>query len=91
MRADILATDRQLVLIANDDLIAGILNRNGLLTGHGSRWKRERVTALRSHHKIPVFRPAPDGNGPWLNLNRWRAFSVGDVVLILELTHALEL
>jgi hypothetical protein len=30
--ADILAAVRQLVLIANDDLIAGILNRNGLVT-----------------------------------------------------------
>lgn len=59
---------RHLVLIASDDLIAGILNRNSLLTGHGNRWTRERVTALRSHHKIPVFRPAPDGNEPWLNL-----------------------
>jgi hypothetical protein len=59
-----------LVLIASDDLIAGILNRNGLLTGHGNRWTRERVTAHRSHHKIPVFRPAPDGNEPWLNLNK---------------------
>jgi hypothetical protein len=68
--ADILAAVRQLVLIANDDLIAGILNRNGLVTGHGNRWTRERVSALRSHHKIPVFRPAPDGNEPWLNLNK---------------------
>ena len=66
--ADIIAAVRQLVLIANDDLIAGILNRNGLLTGHGNRWTRERVTALRSHHKIPVFRPASDGIEPWLNL-----------------------
>jgi hypothetical protein len=56
------------VLIANDDLIAGILNRNGLVTGYGNRWTRERVTAHRSHHKIPVFRPAPDGKEPWLNL-----------------------
>ena len=68
--ADIIAAVRQLVLIANDDLIAGILNRNGLVTGHGNRWTRERVTALRSHHKIPVFRPAPDGNEPWLNLTK---------------------
>ena len=68
--ADMLAAVRQLVLIANDDLIAGILNRNGLMTGHGNRWTRERVSALRSHHKIPVFRPAPDGNEPWLNLNK---------------------
>jgi hypothetical protein len=45
--ADMLAAVRQLVVIANDDLIAGILNRNGLVTGHGNRWTRERVTALR--------------------------------------------
>jgi Recombinase zinc beta ribbon domain len=68
--ADIIAAIRQLVLIASDDLIAGILNRNGLVTGHGNRWTRERVTAHRSHHKIPVFRPALDGNEPWLNLNK---------------------
>ena len=68
--ADIIAAMRQLVLIASDDLIAGILNRNGLVTGHGNRWTRERVTAHRSHHRIPVFRPAPDGNEPWLNLNK---------------------
>ena len=67
---DIIAAVRQLVLIAGDDLIAGILNRNGLTTGHGNRWTRERVTSLRSHHRIPVHRPAPDGCEPWLNLSR---------------------
>lgn len=67
---DIIAAVRQLVLIVNDDLIAGILNRNGLTTGHGNRWTRERVTSLRSHHQIPVHRPAPDGREPWLNLSR---------------------
>ena len=41
---------RQLVLIANDNLIAGILNRNGLATGYGNRWTRER--ALRCAHII---------------------------------------
>jgi hypothetical protein len=51
-------------------LIAGILNRNGLTTGNGNRWTRERVTALRSYHKIPVFRPAEDGEEPWLNLSK---------------------
>jgi DNA invertase Pin-like site-specific DNA recombinase len=65
---EIITAVRHLALIASDDLIAGILNRNGLLTGHGNRWTRERVTALRSHHRIPVFRPAPDGIEPWLNL-----------------------
>jgi DNA invertase Pin-like site-specific DNA recombinase len=67
---DIIAAVRHLVLIANDDLIAGILNRNGLLTGHGNRWTRERVTSLRSHHRIPVFKPAGDGIEPWLNLSK---------------------
>jgi hypothetical protein len=68
--ADIIAAVRQLALIANDDLIAGILNRNGLVTGHGNRWTRERVTSLRSHHRIPVFKAADDGIEPWLNLSR---------------------
>jgi DNA invertase Pin-like site-specific DNA recombinase len=67
--ADVIAAVRQLVLIANDDLIAGILNRNGLVTGHGNRWTRERVTSLRSHHRIPVYKPADDGIEPWLNLS----------------------
>jgi hypothetical protein len=51
--ADVIAAARQLVLIANDDLIAGILNMNGLVTGYGNRWTRERVTSLRSYHGIP--------------------------------------
>ena len=68
--ADVIAAVRQLVLIANDDLIAGILNRNGLVTGYGNRWTRERVTSLRSHHRIPVYKPADDGIEPWLNLSK---------------------
>jgi hypothetical protein len=67
---DIITAVRQLVLIANDELIAGILNRNKLTTGHGNRWTRERVTALRSHHKIPVYCPAGEGHEPWLNLSK---------------------
>jgi hypothetical protein len=67
---DVIAAVRQLVLIANDDVIAGILNRNGLVTGYGNRWSRERVTSLRSHHRIPVYKPADDSIEPWLNLSR---------------------
>src|ERR1700729_3800364 len=67
--ADIIQAVRQLVLIASDDLIAGLLNRNGLKTGHGNRWTRERVTSLRSPHRIPVFKTADDGVEPWLNLS----------------------
>jgi DNA invertase Pin-like site-specific DNA recombinase len=68
--ADLIVAVRQLVLIANDDLIAGILNRNGLVTGHGNRWTRERVTSLRSHHRIAVYKPVGDGIEPWLNLSK---------------------
>jgi DNA invertase Pin-like site-specific DNA recombinase len=67
---DLIEAVRKLALLARDDLIAGILNRNGLTTGNGNRWTRERVTSLRSYHKIPVFCPDPDGHDPWLNLNR---------------------
>ena len=66
---DVTTAVRQLVLIANDDLIAGILNRNGLKTGNGNRWTRERVTSMRSNYRIPVFKPVEDGIEPWLNLS----------------------
>ena len=68
--ADVIVAVRQLAFIANDDLIAGILNRNSLVTGHGNRWTRERVTSLRSHHRIPLFKAADDGIEPWLNLSK---------------------
>ena len=68
--ADVIAAVRQLVLIANDNVIAGVLNRNGLVTGYGNRWTRERVTSLRSHHRIAVYKPAEDGIEPWLNLGK---------------------
>src|SRR5215467_3229406 len=71
---DVIAAVRQLVLIANDDLIAGILNRNGLVTGNGNRWTRERVTSLRSHHRIPVHKAAQDGVEPWMQLNKAAQF-----------------
>jgi hypothetical protein len=68
--SDIVAAVQKLALIATDDLIAGMLNRNKLTTGHGNRWTRERVTSLRSHHNIPVHRPADNGVEPWLNLTK---------------------
>ena len=66
---NIIEAVRRLVLIASDDLIAGLLNRNGLKTGNGNRWTRERVTSMRSNYRIPVFKPAEDGIEPWLNLS----------------------
>lgn len=68
--ADIVEAVRALALIAKDDVIAGMLNRNGLKTGKGNRWTRERVTSMRSTQRIPVHLPAEDGCEPWLNLTQ---------------------
>ena len=62
--ADIVEAVRTLALVAKDDVIAGILNRNGLRTGNGNRWTRERVTPLRSSYRIAVYRAAEDGIEP---------------------------
>ena len=75
--ADIIHAVRQLALIGSDDLIAGFLNRNGLKTGNGNRWTRERVTSMRSSYRIPVYKLAQDGIEPWLNL--------GDAARVLKI------
>ena len=61
---------RLLVRICNDDLIAGLLNRNGLRTGPGNRWTRERVTSLRSYNKIPRHCPERQRSEGWMNLTQ---------------------
>jgi hypothetical protein len=48
-------TVRVLTRIRPDEVIASVLNRNGLLTGRGNHWTQERVTSLRSHHAIPCY------------------------------------
>jgi len=67
---------RVLVRICSDDLIAGALNRAGLQTGRGNRWTMERVTALRSHHKIPCYSVERRRTEGWMNLTE-AAISVG--------------
>lgn len=59
---------RSLARICSDGLIANVLNRNNLRTGRGNFWTRERVTALRSHHEIPVYSEERRANEGWLNL-----------------------
>jgi DNA invertase Pin-like site-specific DNA recombinase len=61
-----------LARISSDDIIASVLNRNGHLTGRGNRWTRERVTALRSHHRIPCYKP--DDPQRWINLTDAAAY-----------------
>ena len=61
-----------LARISSDDIIASVLNRNGHLTGRNNRWTRERVTALRSHHRIPCYKP--DEQPSWVNLTDAAAY-----------------
>lgn len=65
---EIVGAVRVLARICSDDLIAGVLNRNGLQTGRGNRWTRERVTALRSHHEIPCYSVERRRTEGWINL-----------------------
>jgi DNA invertase Pin-like site-specific DNA recombinase len=65
---DLIAAIRVLARICSDDILASTLNRNGLQTGRGNRWTRERVTALRTHHAIPCYdRDRRESEG-WMNL-----------------------
>jgi DNA invertase Pin-like site-specific DNA recombinase len=59
---------RSLARICSDKSIASFLNRNGLRTGQGNFWTRERVTTLRSYHQIPVHDAQRCIEEGWLNL-----------------------
>lgn len=63
-----------LVRICSDEFIAGVLNRNGSKTGRGNRWTAERVTALRSYHRIPKYDSVRKQFEGWMNLTEAAAF-----------------
>lgn len=73
---DIVQAVRLLVRVCPDDLIAGVLNRNGLRTGRGNRWTQERIAALRSYRKIPSHSPEKRREEGWMNLTE-AAHSLG--------------
>lgn len=62
------AAVRSLARVCPDAFIANVLNRNGLRTGRGNFWTRERVTTLRCHHGIPVYSADRRKQEGWLNL-----------------------
>ena len=59
---------RVLARVCKDLTIAGFLNRNGLLTGRGNRWTRERVTSLRIKHGIAVCDEEKRREEGWMKL-----------------------
>jgi hypothetical protein len=71
---DIVEAVQVLGRICPDDLIAGVLNRNGLLTGRGNRWSRERVASLRSKRGFPPYCPARQQAEGWMTLTQAAAF-----------------
>jgi excisionase family DNA binding protein len=63
-----------LVRTCTDDVIAGVLNRNGMRTGHGNRWTRERVRSLRGKRGIPAHsRERQEAEG-WMTLTQAAAY-----------------
>jgi len=66
---------RILTLICTDDYIAGALNRNGLRTGRGNRWIRERVASLRVKRKIPAYSKERKQTEGWMTLTEAASFS----------------
>jgi hypothetical protein len=67
---DLVEAVRIVARICSDEMIAGILTRNGLRTGRGNRWTKERITSLRSYHEVPrhtVERQKAEG---WMNLTQ---------------------
>jgi hypothetical protein len=65
---DVIDAVRVLARICPDDLLANVLNRNGLLTGRGNRWTRERVVSLRTTHDIPCYDRDRRVSEGWMNL-----------------------
>jgi DNA invertase Pin-like site-specific DNA recombinase len=65
---DIIQAVRSLARICPDDLLASVLNRNGLLTGRGNRWTRERIVSLRTTHDIPCYDRGRRESEGWMNL-----------------------
>jgi DNA invertase Pin-like site-specific DNA recombinase len=59
---------RLLARICTDDMIASVLNRNGLVTGRNNRWTRQRVVTLRCKRGIPVHCAERQQTEGWVNL-----------------------
>ena len=67
---EVVDTIRTLAHTCTDEVIAGALNRNNLLTAHGNRWTRELVASLRSTHQIPRYTLVDEKSRDWMNLTK---------------------
>jgi DNA invertase Pin-like site-specific DNA recombinase len=72
---DLVDAVRVLALVCDDDMIAGVLNKNGLKTGRGNRWNKERVKSLRSDHDIAARGTGPERSERWMALKYAAAYT----------------
>jgi DNA invertase Pin-like site-specific DNA recombinase len=66
--SDVVEAVRILARVCTDNTIASILNRNGLHTGRGNRWTKERVVSLRSYNEIPRHEVETQREAGWMKL-----------------------
>jgi DNA invertase Pin-like site-specific DNA recombinase len=71
---EIIEAVRVLARVCSDDVLAGTLNRNSLLTGRGNRWTRERVTSFRNAHAIACYDLDTRRLEGWMNLTEAATF-----------------
>lgn len=67
---DIVDAVRVLSRVCSDSHIAQVLSRNGLRTGKGNPWSRERVKWLRNGHEIPVYTKKLQAEEGWMTLGQ---------------------
>jgi hypothetical protein len=66
--ADVVNAVEILSRVCTDDVIAGALNRCGLLTGRGNRWTRERVASVRAKRGLSAFSEERRQEQGWMTL-----------------------
>lgn len=66
---DIIEAVRSLSRICSDQMIAGVLNRAKLLTGHGNFWSRALIASLRHRNGIECHDARRQTEQGWINLS----------------------
>jgi excisionase family DNA binding protein len=67
---DVIEAVRSLARICNDQMIAGVLNRAKLLTGHGNFWSRQLITSLRHRNGVDCYDAQRQTEQGWINLSQ---------------------
>lgn len=67
---EVAAAIHKLARISPDLHIAGLLNRNGLRTGHGLRWTEKRVAEFRSRRGVESYSAEQQERDGWMTLTQ---------------------